>query len=63
LYYEKLEIVNKYKILGVNVNKNGSWYRTHKTIAEHASKSVHRLFSIFNNYEFSMNKNACCLSF
>ena len=27
-----------------------------KNIAEHASKSMHRLFSIFNNYEFSMKQ-------
>ena len=38
-----------FKYLGVNLYKNGSWYRTQKSIAEHASKSMHRLFSIFNN--------------
>ena len=32
--------------------KNGNWYRTQKSIAEHASKAMYRFFSIFNQYEF-----------
>ena len=52
LYNEKLEMVNSFKYLGVFFFKNGNWYRTQKSIAEHASKAMYRLFSIFNQYEF-----------
>ena len=52
LYNEKLEIVTSFKYLGVYFFKNGNWHRTQKCIAEHASKAMHRLFSIFHKYEF-----------
>ena len=32
--------------------KNGHWNRTQKHIADHASKALHRLFSILYQYEF-----------
>ena len=48
LYNEKLEIVTSFKYLGVYFFKNGNWHRTQKCIAEHASKAMHRLFSIFH---------------
>ena len=32
--------------------KNGNWYRTQKSITEHASKAMYSLFSISNQYEF-----------
>ena len=53
LYGEKLEIVTSFKYLGIHFFKNGGWYRSQKCIAEHASKAVHRLFSVFSQYEFS----------
>lgn len=53
LYGEKLEIVTSFKYLGIYFFKNGGWYRTQKCIAEHASKAMHRLFSVFSHYEFS----------
>ena len=52
LYNEKLEIVTLFKYLGVYFYKNGNWHRSQKCIAEHASKAMHRLFSIFSKYEF-----------
>ena len=52
LYNEKLEIVTSFKYLGVYFFKNGNWHRSQKCIAEHASKAMHRLFSIFSKYEF-----------
>ena len=36
--------------------KNGNWSRTQKCIAEHASKAMHRLLSVFNQYEFKTNE-------
>ena len=52
LYNEKLETVTSFKYLGVYFFKNGNWHRSQKCIAEHASRAMHRLFSIFHNYEF-----------
>ena len=51
LFSSKLEIVTKFKYLGVNFYKNGQWNQTHTYIAEHALKAVQRLFSVFNKYE------------
>ena len=42
LYGEKLEVVTSFKYLEVYLLKNGSFNRTQKCIAEHASKSMHR---------------------
>ena len=53
---EKLEIVSSFKYLF----KNGNWHRTQKVITEHASKAMHRLFSVFSQYEFSV-KEKCKL--
>ena len=36
--------------------KNGNSSRTQNCIAEHASKAMHRLFSVFNQYEFKENE-------
>ena len=58
LYNEKLEVVSSFKYLGVTFFKNGSWNRTQKCIAEHASKSMYSLFSVFNQYEFK-TKEKC----
>lgn len=54
LYGEKIEVVSSFKYLGVIFFKNGNWNRTVKCIAEHASKALHKVFSIFNNYEFKI---------
>ena len=56
LYNEKLEAVSSFKYLGVYFFKNGNWHRTQKCIAEHASKAMHRLFSVFNKYEFKTSE-------
>ena len=56
LYNENLEVVNSFKYLGVYFFKNGNWHRTQKCIAKHASKAMHRLFSVFNNYEFKTSE-------
>ena len=46
--HQPIEIVSSYKYLGVYFHKNGNWYRTQKRIAQHASYSLHNLFTIFN---------------
>ena len=56
LYNEKLETVSSFKYLGVYFFKNGNWHRTQKCIAEHASKAMHRLFSIFHKYDFKTSE-------
>ena len=60
LYNEKLEVVSSFKYLGINFFKNGNWHRTQKCISEHASKAMHRLFSVFHKFEFS-TKEKCKL--
>ena len=54
LYNSKIEIVTQLKYLGVNFHINGRWNQTNKYIAEHALKAMHRLFCVFNKYEFSI---------
>ena len=56
LYNEKIEVVTSFKYLGVYFFKNGNWFRTQKCIAEHASRAMHRLFSVFNQYEFKTSE-------
>ena len=57
LYNEKLETVSSFKYLGVYFFKNGNWHRTQKCITEHASKAMHRLFSIFHNMILKPQRN------
>lgn len=56
MYNETIETVKSFKYLGVYFFKNGNWSRTQKCIAEHAPKALHRLFSVFNQYEFKTNE-------
>ena len=60
LYNEKLEIVTSFKYSGICFFKNSNWHRTQKCIPEHASKAMHRLFSICCQYEFK-TKDKCKL--
>ena len=56
LYNETFEIVNCFKYLGIYFYTNGNWLRSQRRIAENASKSLHRLISVFHKFEFSINK-------
>lgn len=56
IYGQKIELVNSFKYLGVNFFKNGNWARTQKQIADHASFSLHNLFSIFRQIELPNSK-------
>ena len=56
LYNETLEIVISFKYLGVYFFKNINCHRMQKCIAEHASKAMHRLFSVFHQYEFKTSE-------
>ena len=44
----ELEVVSSFKYLGVELFKNGNWFRTQKYIAQHAEYSLHRLYNVFN---------------
>ena len=63
LYGEKFEIVTSFKYLGIHFFKNGGWYRSQKCITEHASKAMHRLFSVNDsvNMNLAHKKNVSCL--
>ena len=54
LYDTKIELVDSFKYLGITLFKNGSWYRSQKCIAQHASRALFNPFTIFNNAELSV---------
>ena len=56
LYGKELETVTKFKYLGVYFFKNVNWYRSQKHIAEHAGRSMYKLFSIFNKVEIPISQ-------
>ena len=55
---QPIEIVSSFKYLGVYFHKNGNWYRTQKRIAQHASYSLHNLFTIFNQIDLPVSIKA-----
>ena len=55
---QPIEIVLSFKYLGVYFHKNGNWYSTQKRIAQHASYSLHNLFTIFNQIDLPVSKKA-----
>ena len=56
-YYEfffnntKIDLVDIFKYLGITLFKNGNWYRSQKCIAQHASRALYNLFTVFNKIE------------
>ena len=56
-YYEfflnntKIDLVDNFKYLGITLFKNGNWYRSQKCIAQHASRALYNLFTVFNKIE------------
>ena len=47
----KIDLVDNFKYLGITLFKNGNWYRSQKCIAQHASRALYNLFTIFNKIE------------
>jgi hypothetical protein len=56
-----IEIVNSFKYLGTHFFKNNSWFMTQKRIAQHASFSLHNVFTVFN--QLSLNTSDKCKLF
>ena len=56
LYNTKIEITESFKYLGVHLFKNGNWNRTQKRIAQHASYSLHNLFTIYNQLDLPISQ-------
>ena len=54
LYDTKIELVDSLKYLGITLFKNGNLDRSQKCIAQHASRALFNLFTIFNNAELSV---------
>ena len=56
-YYEfflnntKIDLVDNFKYLGITLFKNGNWYRSQKCIAQHGSRALYNLFTVFNKIE------------
>jgi hypothetical protein len=46
-----LDVVTSFKYFGITLFKNGNLYRSQKCIAQHASRALKSLFTIFNNIE------------
>lgn len=56
IYNNVLEHVDSFKYLGITLFKNGNWYRSQKTIAQHASFALYNLFTIFKKVEIPVNQ-------
>ena len=52
----KLDVVEFFKYLGVHLYKNGKWNRTQKSIAQHASRSLHNLFTVYNQLDLPISQ-------
>lgn len=46
IYNTATEIVDYLKYLGITSYQNGNWFRTHKSIEQHASYAVYNLFTV-----------------
>ena len=51
IYNTPLEVVDSFKYLGIALFKNGNWYRSQKTKAQHASYALYNLFTVFKDVE------------
>jgi hypothetical protein len=56
IYNTKIETVTYFKYLGITLYKNGSWLRSQKAIAQHASFSLHKLFNLFKDVELPIKQ-------
>ena len=47
----RIEIVSSFKYLSIHLLKKNSWNRTTKPVAQHASKSLHNVFTVYNQLD------------
>ena len=63
-YYEfflnntKTDLVDNFKYLGITLFKNGNRYRSQKCIAQHASRALYNLFTVFNKIELPTSQKS-----
>ena len=58
LYNTKLELVDSFKYLGINFYKNGSWHRSQKDVAKHASFALSYFqYLVTSNFPFHKKLN------
>ena len=50
--------MDSFKYLGINLYKNGCWFRTQKRTAQHSLYALHNLFIVFN--QLNLNTNDKC---
>ena len=51
-----IETVNSFKYLGINLFKNGNWFRSQKFIAQHALRALYNLFSVLKDVKLSVKQ-------
>ena len=51
IYNTAIEVVDSFKYLGTTLFKNGNWYRSQKSIAQHASFVLYNLLAVFKDVE------------
>ena len=56
IYNTAIEVVDSFKYLGIMLFKNGNWYRSQKSIAQHASFALYNLFSVFNDVDLPVSR-------
>lgn len=56
IYNTPIELVDSFKYLGITLFKNGNWYRTQKTIAQHASFALYNLFAVLKDVDLPVTQ-------
>ena len=58
IYNEQIEEVKEFNYLGVNLYKNGCWFRIQNNVYDKGLISLFGLFPLLSQYEFS-KQNKC----
>ena len=56
IYNTVIDVVDSFKYLGITLFKNGNWYRSQKTIAQHASFALYNLFTVFKDIQLPVSQ-------
>lgn len=48
--------MDSFKYVGITLFKNGNWYRSQKSIAQHSAFALYNLFAIFNDVDLPVSR-------